>query len=93
MATTTSSIHRIGVLRAALTGAISSLVVLLLCWVGMFVPLLFSQAHADLALSTTAHNASAAAVAEGLFWSVLFGGLLGAVLATVYNLLGPLDRK
>ena len=38
MATTTYSVHRIGVLRAALTGSITASVVFLFCWLGTFVP-------------------------------------------------------
>lgn len=92
MATTTYSVHRIGVLRAALTGAISALVVFLLCWLGTFVPF-SSPTHSYLGLFTTAEIGSGAALAGGLCWSFLFGALSGAVLATVYNLLGSLDRK
>ena len=92
MATTTYSIHRIGVLRAALTGAITASVVFFLCWLGTFVPF-SSPTHAYIGLFTTAEVASSAALAGGLCWSFLFGALSGAVLATVYNFLGPIDRK
>jgi hypothetical protein len=92
MATTSYSVHRIGVLRAALTGAISALVVFLMCWLGTFVPF-SSPTHAYLGLFTTAETGSSAALAGGLCWSFLFGALSGAVVATVYNLLDSLDRK
>ena len=92
MATTTYSVHRIGVLRAALTGSITASVVFLFCWLGTLVPF-SSSTHAYIGLFTTAEVGSAAALAGGLYSSFLFGALSGVVLATVYNLLGSLDRK
>ena len=92
MAATSYSVDRIGVLRAALTGSITASVVFLFCWVGTLVPF-SSPTHAYIGLFTTAEVGSAAALAGGLCWSFLFGALSGVVLATVYNLLGSLDRK
>ena len=92
MATTTYSIHRIGVLRAALTGAVTASVVFALCWLGTLVPF-SSPTHAYIGLFTPADVSSGGALAQGLCWSFVFGALSGAVLATVYNLLGSFDRK
>lgn len=92
MVTNNAAIHRIGVLRLALTGAITAALVFLLCWLGTFIAL-SSPTHAYLGLFTLAEVGSGASLVEGLLWSFLFGALSGAVLATVYNLLGALERK
>lgn len=92
MATRPTAMHKLAVLRLALTGAITAAVVFFLCWLGTFVPFL-SPTHAYLALFTPAEIGSGEALTEGLCWSFLFGGLSGAVLAVVYNLLGGLERK
>ena len=92
MATTTYAVHRIGMLRAALTGAITASVMFFLCWLGTLVPF-SSPTHAYIGLFTTADVGSSAALAGGVCWSFLFGALSGAVLASVYNLLGPLGTE
>ena len=92
MATQSLVTHRIGVLRLALTGAITAALVFILCWLGTFVPF-SSPTHAYIGLFTPAEMNSVGALVEGTVWSFLFGGLTGAVLAWVYNLLGGLDRK
>jgi len=91
MATQSIATHRLQVLRLALTGAITAAAVFALCWLGTLIPF-SSPTHAYISVFTPAEVASGAALAQGLCWSFLFGGLSGAVLATVYNLLGPLDR-
>jgi len=91
MATQSVGTHRIGVLRLALTGAITAAFVFLLCWLGTFIPF-SSPTHAYIGLFTPAEMSSVAALAQGVCWSFLFGGLSGAVLAWVYNALGRLDR-
>ena len=92
MATDTLAIHRIGVLRLALTGGLTAAIVFLFCWLGTLVPF-SSPTHAYISLFTPAEVASSAALAPGVVWSFLFGTLSGAVLAAVYNLLGSLGRK
>ena len=92
MATQSVGTHSIGVLRLALTGAITAAFVFLLCWLGTFIPF-SSPTHAYLGLFTPAEMSSVAALAQGVCWSFLFGGLSGAVLAAVYNALGPLERN
>ena len=92
MATQSVVTHRLDVLRLALTGAITAAVVFAFCWLGTLVPF-SSPTHAYISLFTPAEISSGAALAQGLFWSFLFGGLSGAVLAIVYNLLSPLGRK
>ena len=92
MATQSIVTHRLGPLRLALTAAITAAVVFAFCWSGTLVPF-SSPTHAYISLFTPAEISSGAALAQGLCWSFLFGGLSGAVLALVYNLLGPLERK
>jgi hypothetical protein len=36
---------------------------------------------------------SGAALLEGSFWSLLFGGLSGALIAAIYNLFAGLERR
>ena len=91
MATQSIVTHRLGVLRIALTGAITASVVFVLCWLGTFVPF-SSPTHAYIGLFTPAEMTSFAALCGGVVWSFLFGGLSGAVLAWVYDALGGLDR-
>jgi len=92
MATQSIVTHRLDVLRLTLTGAITAAVVFVLCWLGTFVPF-SSPTHAYISLFTPAEISSGAALAQGLCWSFLFGGLSGAVLAVVYNMLGSIDRR
>jgi hypothetical protein len=86
-----SHIHRIAVLRLALTGAITAALVFFLCWLGTFIPF-SSPTHAYIGIFTPADPNSVGALAQGVCWSFLFGGLSGAVLAAVYNALAPLER-
>ena len=92
MATQSIVTHRLDVLRLAATGAITAAVVFAFCWLGTLVPF-SSPTHAYISLFTTAEISSGTALAQGLCWSFLFGGLSGAVLAIVYNLLAPIGRK
>ncbi|HET9816273.1 MAG TPA: hypothetical protein VFQ33_10970 [Xanthobacteraceae bacterium] len=92
MATQSMLTYRIGVLRLAVTGAITASVVFVLCWLGTFIPF-SSPTHAYIALFTPAEMNSIGALVQGTCWSFLFGGLAGAVLAWVYNLLDGLDRR
>jgi len=85
------SIHRIAVLRLALTGAITAALVFVLCWLGTFIPF-SSPTHAYIGLFTPAEMNSVGALGQGAVRSFLFGGFSGAVFAWVYNLLGSLER-
>lgn len=91
MATQAIARRRIGVLRLALTGAITAGAVFALCWLGTFIPF-SSPTHAYIGRFTPAEMSSGMALAQGVCWSFLFGGLSGAVLAAVYNALGLLER-
>lgn len=84
--------HRIGVMRLAATLGVGAALIFGLCWLGIFIPL-SSPTHAYISLFTTAQSNSVAALFEGSAWSLLFGALTGAVLATIYNLFDRLDRR
>ena len=51
-----------------------------------------SPTHAYIRLFTLADIQSAAALLEGSLWSLLFGGLSGAVIAAIYNMFARLSR-
>lgn len=89
---TQSVAHRLGILRLALTGAISAALVFVFCWLGTLVPF-SSPTHAYIGLFTPAEMSSGGALAQGTLWSFLFGGICGAVIALVYNALAGLDRR
>ena len=92
MATQSIAAHRIGVLRLALTGAITAAVVLVLCLLGTLIPFP-SPTHAYIGLFTPAEMNFFAALCQGVAWSFLFGGLSGGLLASVYNLLSGLEPR
>ena len=92
MATQSVVRHTLGVLRFALTGAITATVVFGLCWLGTFVPF-SSPTHAYIGLFTPFPMNSFAALCQGIGWSFLFGGLSGALFAWVYNMLDSLERE
>ena len=81
-----------GLARMAVTGAITAVVAFVLCWVGTFVPF-SSPTHAYVGLFTAAPISSLEALAEGAFWSLLFGALIGALFAAVYGTTAALDRR
>ena len=84
--------HAIGVMRVAATLGIGEALIFFLCWLGTFIPLA-SPTHAYIGLFTSAPPNSVAALLEGGAWSLLFGALTGAVLATLYNLFDRLDPR
>ena len=45
-----------------------------------------------LKLFTSADISSSLALVQGLCWSLAFGLIAGALIASIYNLLAPLDR-
>lgn len=84
--------HMLSVVRLLVAGGLTASVVFLLCWVGAFLPF-SSPTHAYIGLFTAAEYTSEQALAEGFCWSLLFGGLVGAVFALVYNLTGRLGSR
>ena len=97
MATTTqearlSSAPRLGVARVALTSALAATVFLLLCWIGARLGL-GPATHMYIQLFSAADVASGLALIVGLCWSLVGGGVAGALFAWIYNLLAPLDPR
>lgn len=76
--------HMIGVARLAITGAVTAAVVFVLCWLGTLLPF-SSPTHAYITLFTNAEISSGLALAGGTCWSFLFGLIVGAVFAVIYN--------
>jgi len=84
--------HVVNVARLAIAGGVSAAAVFVLCWLGTFIP--FSRpTHAYITLFTNADLRSGWALLEGACWSLLFGALIGAVFALIYNATAALDRK
>jgi hypothetical protein len=84
--------HRIGVARLAATLGVGAALILVLCWIGTFIPV-SSPTHAYIGLFTSAQASSGAALMEGSVWSFLFGALTAIVLAALHNLFARLDRR
>jgi hypothetical protein len=84
--TPTTHDHRIGLLRAAATGAASLLLLFVLCWIGarLGVPV----THLGIQAFTFASVDSTQALLEGGGWSVVVGAVAGFVIAFFYNLFG-----
>lgn len=86
-----SSQMRLGIRRCALTGAVALAALFALCWLGTAVGLTGSS-HMFVSLFTLAPIASGAAFGIGLCWSLVFGGISGALIAIVYNAFSFLAR-
>lgn len=91
MATIAEPPRKLSVLRLALTGAIAAGIFFVLCWLGVLLPI-GPATHMYIQLFTSAEMGSALALAQGLCWSVVFGLIMGALVALVYNALAWLDR-
>ena len=84
--------HVISVARLSVATGVSLALILVLCWIGTFVPFA-SPTHAYIGLFTNAEYSSTTALAEGFCWSLLFGLIVGAVFALVYNATLSLGRR
>ena len=95
MATTTNetsgSSSKANVRRFALTGALAAAIFYVICWLGAFLPI-GPATHMYLKLFTSADIKSGLSLVQGLCWSLAFGLIAGALIASIYNLLAPLDR-
>ena len=83
---------RLGLLRCGLTGAVVLAMLFGLCWVGTAVGLT-GVSHMFVSLFTLAPVASGAAFGIGLWWSLVFGGVAGALIAIIYNAFSFLGRS
>ena len=84
--------RRVSVTRLSVTSGVSAAVIFVLCWIGTFVPF-SSPTHAYIGLFTNADYSSVTALFEGTCWSLLFGLIVGAVFALIYNATAPLGRR
>jgi len=84
--------HALSIPRLLVTGGVTAAVVFILCWVGTFISF-SSPTHAYIALFTNADMSSGQALAEGTIWSLLFGALVGALFALIYNATAALGRR
>lgn len=84
--------YRLGVLRFALTGALTAATFYVFCWIGAQLPI-GPPTHRYLNLFTNAELSSGLALFEGVCWSVAFGLIAGALIALIYNALAFLDRR
>ena len=87
-----SSLIRLSIRRCALTGAVALAALFGLCWLGTAAGLTGSS-HMFISLFTLAPIASGAAFEIGLCWSLVFGGVSGALIAIVYNASSFLARS
>ena len=51
-----------------------------------------NPSHAYIGLFTLADSPSETALLEGSLWSLMFGGLAGALMAAIYNMFAGLRR-
>ena len=84
--------HTLNVTRMLTAAGATAAVVFVLCWVGTYITF-SSPTHAYIGLFTNADTSSAQALAEGTLWSLLFGALVGAAFALIYNATAALNRR
>ena len=83
--------RRLNVLRVAVATSLSAMTFVVLCWLGARIG--FGPAgHMFLSVYSPAEVTSVVTLLAGLCWSFLGGAIIGAVYATIYNLLAPLER-
>ena len=84
--------NRVSIIRLSVAAGVSAAVILVLCWIGTFVPF-SSPTHAYIGLFTNADYNSATALSQGVCWSFAFGLIVGAVFALIYNATASLGRR
>ena len=84
----TASPTTLSYIRSASTGAFSTLLLFVLCWLGVLIatPVVFS--HAFLGLFTTLPDGSAQSLWIGGLTAFVAGGVAGVIIAHCYNLAG-----
>ena len=83
---------KVGVLRFALTGALAATTFFVICWLGAVLGIGFVT-HMYIGLFTSAEMSSGVALLQGACLSLVFGLVVGALIAFFYNLLAPLDGR
>ena len=84
--------QHLSAVHLGISGGLTAGLIFVLCWLGTFVPF-SSPTHGYITLFTNAEISSGSALAQGACWSLLFGFILGAVFAFIYNLTAPLSRR
>ncbi len=74
--------------RSVSTGAFSTLMLFVLCWLGVFIGLPLVLSHAFIGLFTVDPAGSLSSLLIGGLSAFLSGGLAGAIIAHCYNLAG-----
>ena len=82
--------HTLSVIRTLIAAALSAAAVFLLSWFSAPLPY---DSPAHVGLFTSADYASGQALAEGLSWSVFFGGGVGAIFALFDNATAYIGRS
>ncbi len=83
---------RLSLPRFALTGALTALILFVLCWLASQVGNL-PLTHMWIGLFTPDPLSSSSALITGGLSSFGAGAVLGAVIAIIYNALGSLERR
>lgn len=84
----TASLSTLSYIRSASTGAFSTLLLFVLCWLGVFIALPIVFSHAFLGLFTTLPDGSAQSLWVGGLTAFVAGGVAGVIIAHCYNLAG-----
>lgn len=87
-----ADVRKLSVARVSLTGLLASGIFYVLCWLGAFLPVGVAT-HMYLQLFTDADIGSVEALVEGSVWALVFGSLMGALIALIYNALGAKGRS
>ena len=90
MANTAIEVPRLGVIRCALTGAVLLIVMFVICWAAAAAGA--GGSHMYLSIFTLSPVTSLTALGVGVWWSIVFGTLGGALIALIYNSFGFLSR-
>lgn len=83
---------RVSVLRLSLTGAVTMVVLFAACWMAAVIGGL-PATHMYIGLFASGEVSSFATLCVGSFWSLVWGGFAGAVIAISFNLLSVVDRR
>ena len=83
--------NRVGVFHLAATGGVGAVIIFELCWLGSAIANA-NPPHEYIELFTLTDIQSETALKEGSLWSLLFGGVSGAVMAAIYNMFAGLRR-
>lgn len=83
---------KLSILQCAATGAAVLIALFVICWATAAASSV-GGSHMYLQLFTLAPVTSLVALALGLWWSIFFGALGGALIALAFNSLGFLARR